>query len=171
MKYMTLWAVALISIATTAGATMQARCSVTDLEEYYGEDLDEEYKIDREALAIAEGLFEGPLMKEGRGEDVAPLRQKFVDDRDIEVQELQRLVRRHLYGSEGEFSELFARLSDRRGPEAAANRLRDSIYEAYGFVPKRRRDAKVDACLIERERAHLVVTKAIVSFMERRNLD
>ena len=90
----------------------QTRCSVKDFEEYYGEALDEEYKIDREALAIADGLFSGPLMKQGRAADVEAFRGRFVTNRDMEIEELQEMVRNHLYGKSREFRDLVTNLAD-----------------------------------------------------------
>lgn len=158
-------------VMTVPNLLAQERCQVGDLEDYYGEALDEEYKIHLKALEIAEGLFRGPMMKEGRSADVASFRDRFNADRDIELRDLQRLVRKHLFDDSTEFQELFARLEKNEGAAKATAKIRDSIYSAYGFKPKRVSDEKLDACLVASGHAELVVTRAIVDFMERENLD
>jgi len=142
-------------------------CPLDDVERYYGERYREDYDTRREAGRIAERLYSGPLMREadrdGRDNLADLLRSE-----DIDLRTVENIVRNHLYGRSDEFPDLLEELTDRHGRVEASQRVRDSIYEAFGYRPNSRQLEDFDACLILGGKAHHVVTKALAKYMERK---
>ena len=89
------------------------------------------------------------------------------------IRELEQTIQGHLYGDSDEFRDKLRKLEDRyRGDEReAAFKIVGSVYKAFPYRPESPREEDFDACLVTDRRAYLVVTKVLVEWMERHNLD
>jgi hypothetical protein len=141
-----------------------------ELKNYIGQKLDRKYKGHREAKNIAEMLYEGPLMRDADAEGRDALTRLF--DKTLDVREISEIVRGHIYGKSDEFYDLLKELEKKyEGDEREASfKLLDSIYDAFRYRPYNREEEDFDACLILDRKADLVITKALVDWMERHDL-
>jgi hypothetical protein len=142
-------------------------CSVPDCEHYYHVSLDKVYDLRWEVGAIAQALYKGPLMRQGDRWGIANLK-KSLDGEHIRVRRIQEIVRGHLYGESNEFRNLLARLEEEHGTQGASRRILESICEAFELTARSHKVVARDACLIANGKAHWVVTKMIVAFLEFR---
>ncbi len=145
-------------------------CPLDDVERYYGEKYKEDYDTRREAGRIAERLYSGPLMRQADPDGRDNL-SDLLQSEDIDLRAVENIVRNHLYGGSDEFQTLLGDLTDRHGRVEASHRVRDSLYEAFGYRPNSPQLENVDACLILNRKAHFVVTKVLAHYMERKNLN
>jgi hypothetical protein len=140
-------------------------CGVHDAGQYYDVSPDRTYDMRQSAESIAQALYRGPLMREGKPWGIANL-MRSLDGEQIPVRRIQKIIREHLYGESDEFRNLLARLEDRYGTEEASHRILKSLCMAFGLTPRSRDVAARDACLTANGKAHWVVTKMIVAYLE-----
>jgi hypothetical protein len=146
-------------------------CVVDDVEEYYTVELDKDYDTRYHAEEIAEALYLGPLMREPDKEGLRSLADG-IRKKELELRELQRLVRGHLYGESDEFRELIQTLTERyKDRREAGFKILESTYDAFDYDESSPAEEDFDVCLILDRKAHLVVTKVLVEYMERNDLD
>ena len=148
------------------------QCRVDDVEAYYRVELDKDYDTRRHAEEIAELLYDGPLMREGDDAGVGNLSGLF-RKRELEVQEAERMVRSHLYGDSDEFRTRLRETAEEYDDDEreAAFTVLESIYDAFDYRSESPSEEDFDACLIQDRKAYLVVTKVLVDWMERKDLD
>jgi hypothetical protein len=146
-------------------------CVVDNVEEYYTVELDKDYDTRYHAEEIAESLYLGPLMREPDKEGLRSLAD-IIRKKELELKELQRMVRNHLYGESDEFRELIQKLTEKyKDSREAGFKILDSIYDAFDYDESSPAEEDFDVCLILDRKAHLVVTKVLVDYMERNDLD
>lgn len=146
-------------------------CVVDDLKEYYAEKLDKDYDTRFHANEMAEALYLGPLMREGEKEGLKSLAQ-LIRKKKLEIRELQGIVRSHLYGDSDEFRDRITELTEKyKDRTEAGYKILDSIYDAFDYTEASPAEEDFDVCLILDRKAHLVVTKVLVDYMERSKLD
>ncbi len=147
-------------------------CRVEDVEEYYGEELKKDYDTRGRSRAIAAMLYEGPLMREADPEGLAYL-SDLINDRKMRIREIEQTIQGHLYGDSDEFRDKLRKLEDSYGGDdrEAAFKIVASVYKVFRYRPESPREEEFDACLVMDRRAYLVVTKILVEWMERHNLD
>lgn len=164
--------VLLALLAASAGRTYPSEetCIVRDSKRYYGVDLDESFDTRRNAEPIAEALYRGPLMREPDPLGLANL-SGLLSKEEIQLHEIERIVRSHLYGASDEFQKLLEARTEETSAEEASQRMAASIYRAFSGSEVRGPDRDLDICLIRRGMAHYVVTKAVVHYLENRGLD
>jgi hypothetical protein len=104
-------------------------------------------------------------MREGNSWGVSNLK-RLLDSDQISVRSIHEIVKGHLYGESEEFRNLVKRLEGRHGAREASRRILESICEAFGLTARNREVVARDACLIANGKAHWVVTKTIVAYME-----
>jgi hypothetical protein len=144
---------------------------VESVEEYYAVELDKDYDTRYHAEEIAEALYLGPLMREGDKEGLEHLAD-VINNKKMELKELQKIVRGHLYGESDEFRELIQKLTEKHKDSTEAGfRLLESIYDAFDYDEASPAEEDFDVCLILDRKAHLVVMKVLVDYMERNDLD
>jgi hypothetical protein len=160
-----------LALAEQSRRTRRESCVVDSVEEYYAVELDKDYDTRYHAEEMAEALFLGPLMREGDKEGLDHL-AGVIRKRKIELRELQKIVRSHLYGDSDEFRELIQELTEKyKDSREAGFRILESIYDAFDYDEASPAEEDFDVCLILDRKAHLVVTKALVDYMERNDLD
>lgn len=147
-------------------------CRVEDVEEYYGEELKEDYDTRGRSRTIAEMLYAGPLMREADPEGLEYL-SDLINDKKMRIRDLEQTIQGHLYGDSDEFRDKLRELRDDYGGDEreAAFEVVGSVYKAFRYRPESPREEEFDACLVMDRRAYLVVTKVLVEWMERRGLD
>jgi hypothetical protein len=146
-------------------------CVVENVEDYYAEELDKDYDTRYHAEEIAEALYLGPLMREGDKDGISYL-AGVIRKKELELGELQRIVRSHLYGESDEFRKLVQKLREEyKDSREAGFRILDSIYDAFDYYGASPAEEDFDVCLILDRKAHLVVTKVLVGYMKRNKLD
>lgn len=148
------------------------RCRVDDVEEYYRAELDEDYDTRRHSEEIAEMLYDGPLMRQGDDAGVRNLSGLF-RKKELSVREAERTIRSHLYGDSDEFRSTLRDTAEEYDDDEqeAAFTVLESIYDAFDYRSESSNEEDFDACLIEDRKAYLVVTKVLVEWMERKDLD
>jgi hypothetical protein len=104
-------------------------------------------------------------MRDGGPLGISNLKRS-LDNGHIRVRRIQEIVKGHLYGESDEFRDLLARLEDQHGTPEAARRILESICKAFDLTARSREVVDRDACLIANGKAHWVVTKMIVAFLE-----
>jgi hypothetical protein len=165
MAHNALTKILILLTVTNVYSNQVDECSFPDRQHYYDVSLDQIYDLRRDAEFIAQALYKGPLMRDGQPWGIANLKRVLQRQR-IRVRRIQEIVRGHLYGESDEFRDLLARLEEQHGLHEASRRLLESMCEAFDLTARSRDVAARDACLIANDKAHWVVTKMIVAFLE-----
>jgi hypothetical protein len=145
------------------------KCSIPDAERYFDVGLDRTYDLRRDAKSIVQALYWGPLMREGDSLGIADMMRLLSRSNRIRVRRIRKIVQGHLYGESNEFRELLSRLEKQYGRRQASFRILRSSCKAFGLEARSKDVMARDACLIANGKAHWVVTKMIVAFIELRS--